>query len=64
MTYHIHAVEQDMAAKWHARVCITEDTSVFLKFENYPTMDEIQQAAVKYVASLATIEEAVNATSE
>ena len=52
MTYHVHAVEQDLAGKWYARVCITEEQAVFLKFQDYPTMDDIQEAAIKYVASL------------
>lgn len=52
MTYHVHAVEQDLAGKWYARVCITEEQAVFLKFQDYPTMDAIQEAAVAYVASL------------
>lgn len=51
MTYHVHAVEQDMAGKWYARVCLTEEEAVFLKFQNYPTMTEIQDAAAAYVAS-------------
>jgi hypothetical protein len=51
MTYHVHAVEQDMAAKWYARVCITEEEAVFLKFQDFPTMDAIQEAAVAYVAT-------------
>ena len=57
MTYHVHAVEQDMAAKWYARVCITEEEAVFLKFQEFPTMDQIQEAAEQYVASLVTPEE-------
>lgn len=52
MTYHVHAVEQDLAGKWYARVCITEEQAIFLKFQDYPTMDAIQEAAVAYVASL------------
>ena len=51
MNYHVHAVEQDMAGKWYARVCITEEEAVFLKFQDYPTMDAIQEAAVAYVAA-------------
>lgn len=50
MTYHVHAVEQDMAGKWYARVVLTEEEAVFLKFQDYPTMDAIQAAAVEYVA--------------
>jgi hypothetical protein len=64
MTYHVHAVEQDLAAKWYARVVITEEEAVFLKFQDFPTMDEIQEAAEKYVASLVTTEEAVDGTTE
>ena len=51
MTYHVHSVEQDMASKWYARVCITEEQAVFLKFQDYPTMTDIQDAAVAYVAA-------------
>lgn len=50
MTYHVHAVEQDMAGKWYARVVLTEEEAVFLKFQDYPTMDAIQAATVEYVA--------------
>jgi hypothetical protein len=64
MTYHVHAVEQDMAAKWYARVCITEEQAVFLKFEDFPTMDAIQEAAAKYVASLITAEEVIDGATE
>ena len=64
MTYHVHAVEQDIAAKWYARVCITEEQAVFLKFEDFPTMDAIQEAAAKYVASLVTAEEVIDGTTE
>jgi hypothetical protein len=64
MTYHVHAVEQDMAAKWYARVVITEDEAVFLKFQEFPSMDQIQQAADKYVASLVTAGEVIDGATE
>jgi hypothetical protein len=64
MTYHVHAVEQDMAAKWYARVCITEEEAVFLKFQDYPTMADIQDAADKYVASLVTANEVIDGATE
>jgi hypothetical protein len=64
MTYHVHAVEQDMAAKWYARVCITEEKAVFLKFQDYPTMDDIQEAADRYVASLVTAGEVIDGATE
>lgn len=51
MTYHVHAVEQDMAGKWYARVVITEDEAIFLKFQDYPTMDAIQEAACAFVTA-------------
>lgn len=51
MTYHVHSVEQDMASKWYARVCITDEQAVFLKFQDYPAMADIQDAAVAYVAA-------------
>ena len=49
MTYHVHAVEQDLAAKWYARVVITEDEAQFFKFDHLPTMEEIQDAAAAFV---------------
>jgi hypothetical protein len=49
MTYHVHAVEQDMAGKWYARVCLSEEEAVFLKFDDYPAMDDIQAAAAQLV---------------
>jgi hypothetical protein len=64
MTYHVHAVEQDLAAKWYARVVITEEEAVFLKFQDFPTMDEIQEAADKYVASLVASEEVIDGATE
>ena len=64
MTYHVHAVEQDLAAKWYARVVITEEEAVFLKFQDFPTMDEIQEAAEKYVASLVTAGEVIDGATE
>jgi hypothetical protein len=51
MTYHVHAVEQDLAGKWYARVCISDTEAVFLKFQDYPTMQDIQNAAADYVAA-------------
>lgn len=51
MTFHVHAVEQDLAGKWYARVVITEEEAVFLKFQDYPAMSEIQAAAAEYVAA-------------
>ena len=53
-----------MAAKWYARVCITEEEAVFLKFQDYPTMDDIQEAADKYVASLVTANEVIDGATE
>lgn len=51
MTYHVHAVEQDMAGKWYARVCLTEEEAVFLKFQDYPSMSDIQDSAAAFVAA-------------
>lgn len=49
MTYHVHSVEQDLAAKWYARVVITEDEAQFFKFDHFPSMEEIQAAAAAFV---------------
>ena len=49
MTYHVHAVEQDLAGKWYARVVLTEDEAQFFKFDHFPTMEEIQSAATDFV---------------
>ena len=51
MTYHVHSVEQDLAGKWYARVVLSESEATFLKFQDYPTMAEIQEAAAAYVAA-------------
>lgn len=51
MTYYVHSVEQDLAGKWYARVCLSESEAVFLKFQDYPTMDAIQEDAAAYVAA-------------
>lgn len=55
MTYHVHAVEQDMAGKWYARVCLTEEEAVFLKFQDYPSMSDIQDAADAFVAASSPV---------
>ena len=60
MTYHVHAVEQDLAGKWYARVVLTETEAQFFKFSDYPTMQEIQDAAAAFVAA----REVNNATAE
>lgn len=52
MTYYVHAVEQDLAGKWYARVALTEDEAIFLKFQDHPTMQAIQDAATACVAAL------------
>jgi hypothetical protein len=64
MTYHVHSVEQDLAAKWYARVVITEDEAQFFKFDHFPSMEEIQAAATAFVeareqAAAAEAEEAL-----
>lgn len=45
MNYHVHAVEQDMAGKWYARVVISDEEAIFVKFDEFPTMPAIQEAA-------------------
>ena len=62
--YHVHSVEQDLAAKWYARVVITEDEAQFFKFDHFPSMDEIQEAAAKYVESINTVEVEAHLISE
>lgn len=52
MIYHVHAVEQDIAGKWYARVVISDEEAIFLKFQDYPAMADIQEAAAAYVAQL------------
>ena len=64
MTYHVHSVEQDMAGKWYARVCITDEQAVFLKFQDYPTMADIQDAAVAYVAAQQAEVEVIDGITE
>lgn len=47
--FHVHSVEQDLAGKWYARVCISPDEAAFLKFDDFPTMNEIQACAGRAV---------------
>lgn len=49
MTYHVHAVEQDLAGSWYARVVISDTEATFLKFQEFPTMAAIQEAAAAFV---------------
>ena len=58
MTFHVHAVEQDLAGKWYARVVISDDEAVFLKFQDYPSIVDIQAAAAEYVAQLEALNDA------
>jgi hypothetical protein len=58
MTFHVHAVEQDLAGKWYARVVISETEAVFLKFQDYPSMADIQAAATEYVAQQEAMSDA------
>lgn len=46
-TYHVHAVEQDLAGKWYARVVISDDEAVFIKFDDYPDMPSIQRKSAE-----------------
>lgn len=49
MTFHVHAVEQDLAGFWYARVVISDTEATFLKFQDFPTMAAIQEAAAAFV---------------
>lgn len=52
MNYPIHSIETDMGGKFYARVCIAPDQAVFLKFQECPSEDAIQEAAAAYVAMM------------
>jgi hypothetical protein len=49
MAFRVHSVEQDLANRWYARVCISDHESVFFKFEDFPTMESIQEIALEFV---------------
>jgi hypothetical protein len=64
MTHHVHSVEQDLAAKWYARVVIAPKEAQFFKFDHFPLMEEIQVAATAFIeareqAAAAKAEEAL-----
>jgi hypothetical protein len=59
MNYPVVSIEQDLSGRWYARVSVSDAETVFFKFTEYPTSDEIQQAASNYVESL----EVINATT-
>lgn len=60
MTYYIHSVEEDMAGKFYARVVISDDQAVFLKFDDLPDDEQIQEAAQRF----ASAREVINAPAE
>ena len=39
---------QDIAGKWYARVVISNEETIFLKFDHNPSVDEIKQETAKY----------------
>jgi hypothetical protein len=49
MTYYVHSVEQDLAGKWYARVVINEEESIFVKFQDYPSMGDIQEKTKRVI---------------
>lgn len=51
MAFHVHSVELDLASKWYARVVISDDQAVFLKFDDLPSDDQIQEAAQRFVSA-------------
>lgn len=55
MNYKITEVYLDMADKYIVRIIINENNSTFLKFDHYPTQDEINLVADKYVESITQI---------
>lgn len=60
MTYYIHSIEEDMAGKFYARVVISDDQAVFLKFDDLPDDEQIQEAAQRF----ASAREVTNAPAE
>lgn len=51
MDYKISEVILDMADKYRVRVITDPDNSIFLKFDHYPTQDEINEAVNNYLNS-------------
>lgn len=43
---------QDVAGKWQVRVLISDDKSVFFKFQKEPTEEEIKAETLKFIESI------------
>lgn len=51
MEYKITEVILDMAEKYRVRVSTDENNSIFLKFDHYPTQQEINEVVENYIAT-------------
>lgn len=56
--YEVISLEQDLAERWYARVVISPEETVFFKFQEKPTQEEIDQVTDDYLAKRQEINNA------
>ena len=49
MNYEINEIIIDPAGKYRARVIIDENSSIFLKFDHYPSQEEVNIVVENYL---------------
>lgn len=54
MNYEISEIITDPAGKYRLRVTIDENTSIFFKFDHFPSQEEINSLAENYIQKINT----------
>jgi len=57
--YEVVSLKQDLAEKWYARVVISPDETIFLKFQEMPTQEEIDALTNDFLARRQEISDAI-----
>lgn len=57
--YEVVSLEQDLAEKWYARVVISPDETIFLKFQEMPTQEEIDALTNDFLARRQEMSDAI-----
>jgi len=57
--YEVVSLKQDLAEKWYARVVISPDETIFLKFQEMPTQEEIDALTNDFLARRQEMSDAI-----
>jgi len=57
--YEVVSLEQGLAEKWYARVVISPDETIFLKFQEMPTQEEIDALTNDFLARRQEMSDAI-----